>query len=133
MRSVTMSKELLEAIDADEAKVVVMEALDFAGVLAAATPWPWDDKVVATAKNLVNRPLVWKVVIGLINRALPEDAPEAVVDPELQAAIADAAPGIDPVTIAAFITWALPLIKKAIEAWKRRRQGPAPSPTPAVA
>jgi len=121
------TNELLEAIDADEAKKVTLEALDFAAAIAAMTPWPWDDKAVAVAKNLVDRPLVWKIVIALINRALPEAAPEA--DPELLAAVAaEDTAGIDPVTIVALITWALPLIQKALEAWKKRRAQPQPVP-----
>jgi len=122
------TKELLEAIDVDEAKVVALQALDFAGELAAMTPWSWDDVVVATAKNLVGRPLIWRVVIGLINRVLPEGAE---LDADLLTAIgSEDTAGIEPVTIVTFIMWALPLIQKAIEAWLSRRRNPAPVPPP---
>ena len=124
-----MTNELLEAIDADQAKVVVLQVLDFAGEIASMTPWPADDKVVAVAKNLVERPLVWKVIIGLINRALPEGVAFGSDYDELFSVIAsEDTKGVDPVTIVTLITWALPLIKKAIEAWKQRRQTPFPQP-----
>ena len=124
------TNELLEAIDADEAKEVVLGVLDFAGEIAAMTPWPWDDKVVAVAKNLVDRPLVWKVVIRLINSALPEGAE---TDSDLLVAVAaEDTAGIDPVTIVTLITTLLPLIRKALDFWKQRRN-PKPAPTPAVA
>jgi hypothetical protein len=126
-----MTNELLEAIDADEAKKIVSLVLDVAGEIASMTPWSWDDKAVVVAKNLVDRPLIWKVVIGLINRALPEGAE---LDAELLTAVGNEdTAGVDPVTIVTLIMWALPLIKKAIEAWKQRRRGPSPQPAPPVA
>ena len=130
------TNELLGAIDADEAKAVVLQVLDFAGEIAAMTPWPWDDKAVAVAKNLVERPLVWKVVIRLINSALPETALPAGVafgseSDELFAVIsAEDTAGIDPVTIVTLITTLLPLIQKTLAWWKQRRDN---KPTPAVA
>ena len=127
-----MTNELLEAIDADQAKEVVLGVLDFAGEIAAMTPWPTDDKIVAVAKDLVERPLVWKIVIGLINRALPESAPGVAFGAEgdeLFAAIAaEDTKGVDPVTIVTLIMTLLPMIQKAMAWWKNRRNGPAPQP-----
>jgi hypothetical protein len=127
------TKELLEAIDADEAKKVVDAVLDVAAEIAALTPWPTDDKVVATAKSLLGRPLVFRALIAMINRALPEatEAREAV-DSDLLAAIAECPEGVDPVTIVTLITTLLPLIKQGLAWWKQRRNQAAPAPGPAT-
>ena len=107
---------VLEAIDADEAKKVVLMVLDFASDIAAMTPTPLDDKVVATVQNLIERPLVWNLVVSIINRAIPEDgAPEA-------AAVAEEEAGIPITTVVTLITTLLPLIKAALAWWKQRKQ-----------
>ena len=121
------TEELLEAIDADEAKKVVLQVLDFAAAIAAMTDTPMDDKAVETVKNLVERPLVWNLVISIINRALPEDsAPEA-------AAVAEEEAGIPITTVVTLITTLLPLIKAALAFWKQRKNAqPSPAPAPDV-
>lgn len=106
---------LLEAIDADEAKKVVLMVLDFASDIAAMTTTPMDDRVVATVQNLIERPLVWNLVVSIINRALPEGAEEA-------SAVAEEEAGIPIATVVAMITTLLPLIKEALAWWRKRKQ-----------
>jgi hypothetical protein len=118
-----------EAVDVGTIKEVTLAVLVMARNIAAVTPWAFDDTIVAAAISITEKPVVWNLLALWISRQIP-GVPEAA--PELEAAIAEAVPGIDPVTIIALITTLLPLIQGMLAWWKQRRAQPAPVPTPTV-
>jgi hypothetical protein len=125
------AQEAPEAIDAAKVREITLEVLATAAKIAALTPTPLDDQIVGTAINIVNKDLVWNLVVRFILRQVPEAVPGEME--AMAALVEDAAPGIDPLTIIALIQSLIPTIQAFLAWWKKRRNvAPTPAPTPVV-
>jgi len=124
-------EEAPEAIDSATVRKITLETLELAGKIAALTPTPLDDQIVATAINVVGKDLVWNLFVRFVLRQVPE-APAGEME-AMTALLEDAAPGFDPIAIIALIQSLIPTIQAVFAWWKQRRNvTPVPAPSPVV-
>lgn len=121
-----------ESIDPAALRQITLDVLGVAAKIAAFTPTPVDDQIVATVTDLVGRDLFWAIFQRLILRGTTASVEEVTNCVMAGFGDDDKPAAVDIAAIVALITTVLPLIQQAVAWWRNRKNPPAPTPDPAT-